>query len=357
MVKKFRFIFLLIILFGFCFSAQAKSVNRFYAEADESISLTDNVDGSSFLAGGNIESSSNVDGTNFIAGNIIDFSGSSEYLVIAGNSIDVKGNVLKDSVIAGNIINIRKDSNLERDAIILGSDIQIMGSIGRNVTIYSRKVSLKGAKINGNVRVQAEEIDVDSDTIITGKLSYPKDAKANISSHIVNIEKTSPIQTNDDDLISFLMSRVWSFMSIVFIFAILSLIRPKIFENVQNNFKELNFNKGVSTLTKGLSFLIIVPVISFMLLMFPFGISLSLIMLALYFIIMYLSTLFSGYLLGYKLWQRFLKSDINLLLVGILGYSILFLLELIPGFGSLVRLSCVLFGIGIITELYIKKES
>ena len=356
-MKKFRFLLLFLLLFGIGFSVQAKTANRFYAEADESINLTDDVDGSSFLAGSSIESSSNVDGTNFMAGNNIDFSGSSEYLVIAGNSIDVKGNVLKDSVIAGNIINIRKDSSLERDAIILGSDIQIMGSIGRNVTIYSHKVSLKGAKINGNVRVQAEEIDVDSDTVITGKISYPKDAKANISSHIVNIEKTSSIQTNDDDLISFLMSRVWSFMSIVFIFALLTLIRPKVFEKVQNNFKELDFNKGVSTFTRGLSFLIIVPVISLMLLILPFGISLSLIILALYFIIIYLSTLFSGYLFGYKLWQKYLKSDINLLLVGILGYSILFLIELIPGFGSLVRLVCVLFGIGIITDIYMRKES
>ena len=356
-MKKIRFLVVFVFLFSFCLSVQAKSLNRFYAEADESVTLNDDVDGSSFLAGGSIESSSNVNGVNFIAGNNIEFAGKSDYAVIAGNSIDVNGNVLRDAVIAGNIINVKSEANLERDAIILGSDIQVMGSIGRNVTLYSRKVSLKGAKINGNVRIKAEEIDVDSDTIITGKLSYPKDSKANISSHITNIEKTSPIQTDEDDLISFLMSMVWSFMSIVFIFALLTLIRPRIFEEVQNNFKELDFNKGVSTFTRGLSFLIIVPVISLMLLMLPFGISLSLIILALYFIVIYLSTLFAGYLVGYKLWQKFLSSDINLLLVGMLGYSVLFLLELIPGFGSLIRLMCVLIGTGIITELYMKKES
>ena len=356
-MKKFRFLVLFALLFSFSFSAQAKSINRFYAEADETISLKDDVDGSSFLAGGSIDSSSNINGANFIAGNNIDFSGSSEYAIIAGNSIDVSGNVLRDTVIAGNIINIRNEANLERDAIIVGSDIQIMGNISRNVTIFSRKVSLKGTKIHGNVRVQAEEVDVDSDTVIDGKFSYPKDARANISSHIVNIEKTSPIQTNDDDLISFLMSRVWSFMSIVFIFAILTIIRPKVFEDVQNNFSELDFNKGVSTFTKGLSFLIIVPVISLMFLMLPFGIPLSLIILALYFITIYISTLFSGYLFGYKLWQKFLNSDINLLLVGMLGYSLLFLLELIPVVGSLIKLLFTLFGIGIIIKLFMENES
>ena len=232
-----------------------------------------------------------------------------------------------------------------------------MGSIGRNATIYSRKVSLKGARVYGNVRIFAEDISVDNDTVISGKLSYPQDAKVNISSHITNLEKTSPIQTDQDDLINYLMSSVWSFMSIVFIFALLTLIRPKVFEEIQNNYKELSFNKGISTFTRGLTFLIIAPVICLMLLIFPFGISLSLIILALYFIIIYLSTIFSGYLFGYKLWQKFLKSDINLLLVGILGYSVLFLLELIPVVGSLIRFAFVLFGIGIFTELYMKRES
>ena len=47
-------------------------------------------------------------------------------------------------------------------------------------------------------------------------LSYPKDAKVSISSNITNVEKTSPIQTNDD-ILSFLVGKVWSFMSIVLI--------------------------------------------------------------------------------------------------------------------------------------------
>ncbi|MBR3229626.1 MAG: hypothetical protein IKF91_02220 [Bacilli bacterium] len=355
-MKKVRLLVLLVLMFSFVFSAQAKSVDRFYAEAAESISLNDDVRGSSFLAGGSIESASNVDGAIFIAGNSIDYSGSSDYAVVAGNSIDVSGSVLKDTIIAGNIININSEANLERDVIILGSDIQVMGNIGRNITIYSRNVSFKGAKINGNVTVQAEDIDIDSDTIISGKVSYPNDARANISSHITNVEKTSPIQTDEDDLVSFLMSRVWSFMSIVFIFALLTLIRPNFFEKIQNDYKELDFNNFVSTFTRGLSFLIIVPVICLMLLMFPFGIPLSLILLALYFIVVYLSTLFSGYLLGYKLWQKYLSSDINILLVGVLGYSILFLLELVPIIGGIVRLVSVLFGIGIITSWFIRRN-
>ena len=67
-MKKYIFLVLFVILFSFSFTVQAKSLNRFYAEADESIYLSDDVDGSVFLAGSSIESVSNVDGVNIIAG-------------------------------------------------------------------------------------------------------------------------------------------------------------------------------------------------------------------------------------------------------------------------------------------------
>lgn len=352
---KKRYIYLFLLLFIFSFPVQAKNINHFYTAADGDVSLKDDVNGSVFLAGNDIESTGRTTGVNFIAGNDIDFSGSSEYGLFAGNSIDVNGEIDRDVLIAGNIINIGKKANLHRDLIIFGSDIEVLGKVERNVTLYARKVSFKGAQILGNVRIYAEEVNVDSDTTISGKLSYPQDAKASISSNITNIEKTSPIQTDDDELISYLMSRLWAFMAVVFIFALLSLICPRLFDCINDEYKELGFNKIVETISRGLVFLIIVPVLCLMLFILPFGIPLSLIVLALYMIIIYLSTLFSGYLIGYKLWQRYLNKDINVLLIGILGYVILFTVELIPAIGIFVRMLCLFMGIGIITKLVVKK--
>ena len=75
----------------------------------------------------------------------------------------------------------------------------------------------------------------------------------------------------------------------------------------------------------------------------------------LYFIIMYLSNVFAGYLLGYKLWQRFFNNDINMLVVGIFGLAILFVLNLIPGINFIVSLLSLIIGIGIIYDVIIKK--
>ena len=349
------YVFLTLVLFSFSFSVQAKTIDHFYAKADNNVTLSDEVNGSSFLAGESIENTGKTQGVSFAAGNNIDYSGASDYNIIAGNMINIDGQVQKDTIIAGNIINIRKKANLQRDTIIMGSDIEIDGTIGRNITVLGGKVAIKGAQIYGNIRIKAEQVIVDDNTFISGKLSYPKDAKANISQNITNIEKTSSIQKNEDNTIKIITDKIWSIMSIIFIFALLTLLWPKLFEKINEDYKELGFAKSIETFSKGLVFMIIVPVICIMLLLLPFGIPLSLIILALYIITIYLSTVFSGYLLGYKIWQKFINKDINLLLVGLLGFLVLFLLELIPVFSAIVKLICVLIGIGIITNMLIKK--
>ena len=74
-----------------------------------------------------------------------------------------------------------------------------------------------------------------------------------------------------------------------------------------------------------------------------------------YFIIIYLSNLFTGYLIGYKIWQKFFDKDINMLVVGIFGFAILFILNLIPGINFIVSILTMIIGIGIIYDVILKK--
>ena len=139
------------------------------------------------------------------------------------------------------------------------------------------------------------------------------------------------------------------------VLAVLSFIASKMFLKVQEEYDKFDFNKGLETFTKGLVFLILIPIIIFILFLMSIGIPLALILLALYFIIMYLSFIFTGYLLGYKIWQRFFNNDINLLVVGIFGIAILFVLSLIPGISFIVSTLSMIIGIGIIYDTLLKK--
>ena len=265
--------------------------------------------------------------------------------------------VYKDSFIAGNIIKIEADADLQRDVFIAGAEVEISGNIGRDVTIYATKVTFKGAVIQRNVNIYASSISADEKTKLNGNLSYPEDADVNIDEDIVSgkITKTEVAEDSSNGFVTVVMSKFWSFMALMLVFAFLSLVASKLFTRIEKEYDKFDFNKGLEVFTKGLVFMILVPVIIFVLFLMSIGIPLALIFLALYFIVMYLSTMFTGYLIGYKLWQKFFNKDINMLVVGIFGLAILFVLNLIPGISIIVSILTVFIGTGIIYDVILKK--
>ena len=158
---------------------------------------------------------------------------------------------------------------------------------------------------------------------------------------------------NKDDSVLFddLTIKAISYMSLAIIFALLTFAIPKAFEKIHSKYESFDFGQGVETFTKGLVTLIVVPVLAVILLFTYVGIPLSLISIALYVIAIYLSTLFAAYLLGYKLWQKFFNKDLNILLVGVLGLIVLFVLELIPGITVIISILKLMIGLGVIWDL------
>lgn len=355
-LKRLLRIFL-VMCFVFVPGVFAKDINHFYASADSDIEFKDTVNGSSVFAGELVNYVGHVSGVNVLAGNKVNYKGQSDYLTVFGNSVNVKGTVVNDTFLAGNIIDIHKDSYLQRDVMIAGSDVLIEGNIGRNITVYGAKVEIGEAVINGNVKIYAENIIIKDSAVILGKVSYPKDAKASISSNITNIQKTSSIKTDENDVfMKFLINKIWSFMGLTVVFAFLTLFVPLLFSKVNKEYKKIDFNKMTELLSKGLVFLIIAPVFSLVSLLIPFGVPLSLLTLALYVIVLYIARIFSAYLIGYKLWQKFINKDINVLLVGLIGIFTLFVLDFIPILNGLITFVCILVGIGMIVELFINRR-
>lgn len=349
----------LVVVFTFMMNnaVMAKEVDHFKSKVDTEVNIKDDVNGSVAAIGDTTEVSGKADGISFIIGNKTSFTGNSEYVAAIGNSLEIKGVVSKDAFIAGNIIEITNKADLQRDVIIVGADVEISGKVGRNVSIYGTNIKLKGAEIAGNVKVYGTNLNVDKDTVINGNLSYPEDAIVEVSDEAVKGEviKTDAIQKNNESFMTLLMGKFWSFMSLLLVFAVLSLVSSKLFVRVQKEYDKFDFNKGLETFTKGLMFLILVPFIIVILFLMSIGIPLALILLALYFVTMYLSTIFTGYLLGYKLWQKFFDKDINMLVVGIFGLAILFILSLIPGISFVISALSLVIGIGIIYDVIFKK--
>ena len=234
MRKTFKFLIFLVVSFMMIGSVQAKTINGFYGKIDNNVKMNDQVNGSAFIAGSKTEMTGQADGASLMAGDTVNFKGTSEFIGLAGNTVDVNGAVYKDSFIAGNIIKIEADADLQRDVFIAGAEVEISGNIGRDVTIYATKVTFKGAVIQRNVNIYASSIRADEETKLNGNLSYPEDADVNIDEDIVSgkITKTEVAEDSSNGFVTVVMSKFWSFMALMLVFAVLSLVASKLFTRI-----------------------------------------------------------------------------------------------------------------------------
>lgn len=329
---------------------EERTIDHFYSDADDEVNLNADVKGSSALAGEKVNLKSDIDGIAFGASSETDFSGIAEYGVFAGMTVNINGTINNDAFIAGNTVNIQKKGDIKRDVIIAGNDVKINGNIDRNLTVYGNNVEINGS-VTGHVKLVVSSVKV-SDEAELGSISYPEDAKVSISdkASVGEVTKTEAINTSTTTISDVIVSNVFSLVGLLVVFAVLTLVCPSVFSKIQDKYSKFDFDKGIEVVTKGLLSLILVPMIIMLCISFSFGIPLAFILIALYVIAIYLSTIFASYLLGYKIWQKFGKRDINILVIGLLGLLIVMILKMIPGVNVIVNVITLLIGLGLIID-------
>ena len=351
-MKKFSKFMLILMLF-LVSPVSAKEINHFTSKVGNDIEVGDTYNASLVTAGETVGFDGIVKGIAFGAGYEVSFNGNADYAVLFGNSVNVKGTVNNDAFIAGNLITVDKNANFKRDAIIGGIDIELNGVFDRNVSIYGSKITFKDVTIKGNVKIYADSISIKKGTVIEGTLYYPEDSSYSASKEAVigKVVKTEAIKSTDEEnFFATITAKIWSFLSLTLIFAVMTLLLPGVFRKIDSKFENMGFNEGVEVFTKGLVIIIIVPVIAVLVCITVIGIPLGIISILLYGIAIYLAKIFTAYLLGYKIWQKVFKKDVHVLLIGILGLFILFLFSLIPGVRLLVTILVVLIGLGLIFD-------
>ena len=93
-----------------------------------------------------------------------------------------------------------------------------------------------------------------------------------------------------------------------------------------------------------------------MLLTLTFCLPLSILLLILYILAIWLSNIFTSYLLGNLIWKNFIKKDENIYLIGLIGISVISILTIIPYIGTLFSVISVMIGMGIILQQF-KKDN
>ncbi len=334
----------------------AKDINSFYANAGDNVSFTDKVIGDSAIAGNLVDIIGNIDGIGFIAGKTVTVNGEIEYGFVAGDKVDVNGTVKKNLYAAARDINISKDAKITRDVFAVASTVTLDGNIERDALIGAEEVLIKGnAKIGGNIKISADKITILDGASIEGTLKYNKNAKATISETAkigkVDTYKQAETETNKT---SYVTSALISIINMIVVFAVLVTLIPKVCDKSASLYEEKN--KYVKGFGAGLLLLICIPIVSIFLLISSIGVSLGFVLIGLYFICLYLSYVFSGYLLGDAVITKLLNKKLNNYWIGIIGIVLLKLLILIPVLGDFINVIAVALGLATICKIMIQKE-
>ena len=328
------------------------SVNALNINVNGEVKENQEIQGSSVVLGNYVENTSKVSGLDMTLGNTIKYEGESEYLLSAGNNIEINGTVKNDGFVFGNVVNFNENSVIERDLLVLANNVTISGTIKKDVTIYAATVTING-NIE-NVNVKANEIIIENANI--NNLSYNEDAVIEIKDSEVNTtnltEKLQSEVTIQDQIMNF----IYNLGGILVIFLALYLLAPKLFKKIENNNANITVLNVFSMFGFGTLSLILIPVIFILLLTIVFCMPLAILLLILYVLAIWLSSIFTGYLLGYVILTKLIKKENNPLLIGLIGIVILNLLGVIPYIGILITVISVMIGMGIILQQFKRNE-
>lgn len=328
------------------------SVNALNINVNGEVKENQEIQGSSILLGNYVENTNKVSGLDMTLGNTIKYEGESEYLLSAGNNIEINGIVKNDGFVFGNVVNFNENSIIERDLLVLASNVTISGTIKKDVTIYASTVTING-NIE-NVNIKANEIIIKNANI--NNLSYNEDAVIEVKDSQVNTtnltEKLQSEVTIQDQIMNF----IYNLGGILVIFLALYLLAPKLFKKIESNNANITVLNVFSMFGFGTLSLILIPVIFILLLTITFCIPLAILLLILYVLAIWLSSIFTGYLLGYVIWTKLMKKENNPLLTGLIGIVVLNLLGIIPYIGILITVISVMIGIGVILQQFKRNE-
>lgn len=349
-MKKVKILFLLLISLFIVSPVKAEErtydVNNYVYESGESVKIDKSVFGSALLLGDTITTNGCIDGVLVSGGKTVSIDGELEYGLIAGNSVGFKGKVNKDALLAGSIITVYQNAIFDRDAYLFGSQVDLSGVYNRNVVIYCDYAKLDNISITGNIRIIANTISIGDNVKINGTLTL-NNSNATISDKaVINSINTITVDAHENS--KDILTSVMAYVCLLVTFVFFALYSPKIFNKTEN--KAFNFSNILTSSGVGLLALILVPITVSILFVLLIGTPLAIMLLIMYVVCMYLSNMFMGYYVGNYIWTKFIKKEKNMLLIGLIGITILYLLSLIPILGLFTTIVSFLCGYGLIIE-------
>lgn len=352
MKKKISIILVVLLCMTFSIvKTNAKSYAKELFQTGEKLTVDENLEGTAFLAGEKVNVNSKINGIGFIAANELNINEKQEYIFGFGTKANIKNVIEKDLFLFASTVNLK--SNVLRDAYIGGEEINIDGKIDRNLYIYGTEVNLNG-EINGDINLYATKVNISEEAKINGTIKYNEDIIINGLNENINTKtyETNTTITFKDYITNFISSYIHiTVFAIVLIF-----ISEKLLTKSLKQTKNIDGKKFSILCGKGFLILLGVPIILLMLLFTGLFVSVGIIGALVYGILVYIAEIFTAYFIADLIDKKYLKKNINIYTLVIIGLFIIKVLSIVPLIGGIISFLSLLLGLGILGNMIIEQK-
>ena len=277
--------------------------------------------------------------------------------IIAGE-LTVSSFVGGDFLALGGLVIVEEEAHIGGEVALAGGEIRFGGVAERDAKFIAERVYITG-DISGNVSVSAKELVVVPGVFIGGTLTYPQSTRVSISpeANIVgDIVVTGRSEMAEGSILMSLLAFVGFFViTEVLVKLVSALVLYWKFRPFTIGLSEVAFSSLGQYTLWGLSSLILVPLISFLLIMSFVGWMLGLLLLFFYGILVIVSFVYAGILFGAILSKIALKEislDWRWILLGVLSLE---LTLLVPIVGWVLYLFLFLVSLGTLSAMIYRK--
>lgn len=303
--------------------------------AGSDITFSGNINGNLFVAGNTINLTGKVNGNIFSAGNILTINSEGvEGLFAAGNLITVNSKINKNSYVAGSSVTITSNSSIGQDLFISAGTVNLDANVKRDLSLSSSSTSFgQNARIGNNLEVSdSMQTITNLNSITGGKIT------------ITQSSENSPSK----EFISSFKSKVFGKLTFgLFSVLVVGLLLVKFFNKFIvkiNKDSEKNFGRN---LLKGLLFFLGVPFLAIILLITIIGIKLSFIVIGIYSITMFFTSVIGSIFIGDLFLKKLMKQkNPSSYLAVLVGSLIFIILTIIPFIGWIIGLIIILVSLG-----------
>lgn len=323
------------------------------------------------VAGGTVNISGPVHGDVIVGGGNVKIDGNVDGNVRAlGGTIDINGKVGKNVTVGGGNITLGNDSEVGWDVIIGGGNVLLKGKIGGDVNIWAGTLTL-GGEIGGNVATHIANdgrLGILPNTKINGSLSYWSVNELKIPEKVTvggGVKYNSTFeQVAKKSKQKFLSVYVFGIIISIFSALIIGLIIVNLCKEQVNKITEKMLKHPLLSFGWGFVYLIIIPIISFIFLIFIITIPMTVIIMILYGLALYLTNIFVAIFIGSKILKFYKRSEnkevsqenesetkveksvlMKSMIVGVIVYV---LITSIPIIGWIIRLLATIWAFGAI---------